>query len=127
MIEYNKESKKQHVCPLSSINSSQDGKPDPECVATVATMLKEATSLENVKQDTREETEQDELGNVSKEKEDDLMKKEETRDAPLDAETQAREDAEVQEINGKDEVAEKADVTAEVSPVKEREDDLENR
>ncbi|XP_018549182.1 protein IWS1 homolog [Lates calcarifer] len=112
----------------ASSKSDQNEKPDSE---SSAISLKEVASSGNVKQDTGEETMlrvQDKDGDVSKGKEEDMMK-DEAENTPSETEPQAGKDAEVQEVTGKEEqVAEStaANVKVEVEKEDSAEDDLEN-
>ncbi|GAA6215123.1 ubiquitin thioesterase otulin [Lates japonicus] len=112
----------------ASSKSDQNAKPDSE---STSTSLKEVASSGNVKQDFGEETMlrvQDKDGDVSKWKEEDVMK-EEAENTPSETEPQAGKDAEVQEVTGKEEqVAEStaANVKVEVEKEDSAEDDPEN-
>ncbi|XP_022622751.1 uncharacterized protein LOC111237798 [Seriola dumerili] len=104
----------------------QNAKPDSECSAT---SQKEVTSLENTKQDIGEEMMpkvQDK--DVPKAKEDDVMNSE-AGNAPSGTETQAGNDAEIQEVTEKEEQlagSTATDVKVEVLPVTEKEDSAED-
>lgn len=110
---------------LSSSNSSQNAKPDSQCSATSS---KEVTSSENIEQDIGKEIMlkmHDKDGDVPKAKEDDVMK-EEAENALTETNTQ---DAEIQEVTGKEEQlagSTATDVNVEVVTVTEKEDSAED-
>ncbi|XP_039983216.1 uncharacterized protein LOC120790033 [Xiphias gladius] len=108
-----------------SSNSSQNAKPDSQCSATSS---KEVTSSENIEQDIGKEIMlkmHDKDGDVPKAKEDDVMK-EEAENALTETNTQ---DAEIQEVTGKEEQlagSTATDVNVEVVTVTEKEDSAED-
>ncbi|XP_070784647.1 uncharacterized protein [Enoplosus armatus] len=111
-----------------SSNFDHDAKQDLECTTTRS---KEVTSLENIKQDIGEEIMlkgQDEDEDVPKAKEDDELK-EDGESAPTEVKTQAGNDAEIQEVAGKEEQlagSTSTDVQADEIPVTKKEDPAED-
>ncbi|XP_035507817.1 uncharacterized protein LOC118320791 [Morone saxatilis] len=108
-----------------SSKSNQDAKPDLECATTSS---KEVTSSESIKQDVGEERKDHEKdGDVPVAKEGEEIK-EEVEISPLEAETEAGNDAEVPELTGKEEQAGSTStgVTADEISVTENEDFAED-